>query len=56
MISALPPLFLVYLMLTQWDYVSPLFTELMGLMMLIGGGVWLLVGVFWMAKLIKVEV
>jgi tight adherence protein B len=55
-ISALPPLFLVYLMLSQWDYVSPLFTEPIGLMMLIGGAVWLLVGVFWMSKLIKVKV
>ena len=55
-ISALPPLFLVYLMLSQWDYVKPLFTEPMGLMMLIGGTVWLLVGVFWMSKLIKVKV
>jgi tight adherence protein B len=55
-ISALPPLFLVYLMLSQWDYVSPLFTEPLGLMMLIGGAVWLLVGVFWMSKLIKVKV
>jgi tight adherence protein B len=55
-ISALPPLFLVYLMLTKWDYVSPLFTDIRGILMLGGGTFWLLVGVFWMSKLIKVEV
>ena len=55
-ISALPPLFLVYLTLTKWDYVEPLFTDIRGIMMLGGGTFWLLVGVFWMSKLIKVEV
>ena len=43
-------------MLTKWDYVSPLFTDIRGIMMLGGGTFWLLVGVFWMSKLIKVEV
>ncbi len=54
--SALPPLFLVYLTLTKWDYVEPLFTDIRGIMMLGGGTFWLLVGVFWMSRLIKVEV
>jgi tight adherence protein B len=55
-ISALPPLFLLYLVLTKWDYVAPLFTDMRGIVMLGGGTLWLLVGVFWMSKLIKVEV
>jgi tight adherence protein B len=55
-LGALPPLFLLYLLLTQGDYVTPLFTEPLGLVMLIGGGLWLSVGIFWMSKLVKVEV
>jgi tight adherence protein B len=55
-LGALPPLFLLYLLLTQGDYVTPLFTEPLGLVMLIGGGLWLAVGIFWMSKLVKVEV
>jgi len=38
------------------DYVMPLFTDPMGLVMLGGASLLLLVGVFWMSKLIKVEV
>jgi tight adherence protein B len=55
-LGALPPLFLLYLLVAQRDYVMPLFTDVRGLMMLIGATLWLLVGVFWMSKLVKVEV
>ncbi|GEP32990.1 hypothetical protein NSZ01_07580 [Nocardioides szechwanensis] len=55
-LGALPPLFLLYLLAVQRDYVMPLFTDPRGLLMLIGGAVWLAVGIFWMSKLIKVEV
>ncbi len=55
-LGGLPPLFLLYLLLTQRDYVMPLFTEPMGLVMLGGASLLLLVGIFWMSKLIKVEV
>ncbi|WP_081795476.1 type II secretion system F family protein [Nocardioides sp. URHA0020] len=55
-LGGLPPLFLVYLLLTQRDYVMPLFTTPMGLVMLGGASLLLFVGVFWMSKLIKVEV
>ncbi|WP_300676361.1 type II secretion system F family protein [Nocardioides sp.] len=55
-LGALPPLFLLYLCLTNWDYVSPLFTDVRGLIMLIGGAAWLGVGVFWMSRLVRVEV
>jgi tight adherence protein B len=34
----------------------PLFTEPIGWMMLLGGGVLLGVGIFWMSRLVKVEV
>lgn len=55
-LGLLPPLFLLYLTATNWSYVEPLFTDPRGLILLIGGTVWLLVGVVWMKKLVKVEV
>jgi tight adherence protein B len=54
-LGLLPPLFLVYLMVSNWDYVNPLFTDPRGLVILIGGTLWLGVGVFWMNKLVKVD-
>ena len=55
-LSALPPGFLFYLLFANRDYVMPLFTDVRGLVMLVGATVWLMVGVFWMSKLVKVEV
>lgn len=55
-LGLLPPLFLVYLLLTKRDYVMPMFTEPMGWVMLAGAGTLLGIGVFWMSRLVKVEV
>lgn len=55
-LGLLPPLFMLYLALTNWDYVSVLFTDARGLIMLAGGTLWLGVGVVWMSRLVKVEV
>lgn len=55
-LGGLPPAFLLYLFLSNRDYVMPLFTEPIGWMMLLGGSVLLGVGVFWMSRLVKVEV
>ena len=55
-LSGLPPMFLLYLLVAKRDYVMPLFTDVRGLAMLIGATVWLLVGILWMSKLVKVEV
>lgn len=55
-LGLLPPLFMVYLLLTNYDYVSVMFTEPLGLVMMIGATLWLSVGVFWMSRLVKVEV
>lgn len=55
-LGGLPPLFLLYLLLTNRDYVLPLFTDARGLIMLGVAGAWLLVGVFWMSRLVRVEV
>jgi tight adherence protein B len=55
-LGLLPPLFMAYLTLTKWDYVKPMFTTPFGWLMLGGAGVILTVGVFWMSKVVKVDV
>ena len=55
-LGVLPVLFLLYLIATQGDYVAPLFADARGLIILLGSALWLGIGVFWMSKLIKVEV
>lgn len=55
-LSVLPPAFLVYLWVAQPSYVAPLFNDVRGIGMIVGASVWLLLGVLWMRKLVKVEV
>ncbi len=55
-LGLLPPLFMVYLLMTNYDYVSVMFTEPLGWLMMIGSGTVLAIGVFWMSRLVKVEV
>ncbi|MGA8254976.1 MAG: type II secretion system F family protein [Nocardioides sp.] len=55
-LGGLPPAFFLYLFFSQRDYIEPLFTDVRGVVMLVGGVLWLGVGVFWMSKLVKVEV
>ncbi|GGO69839.1 type II secretion system F family protein [Nocardioides deserti] len=55
-LGCLPPLFMLYLFFSQRDYVIVMFTEPLGILMLVGAAVILSVGVFWMSKLVKVEV
>jgi tight adherence protein B len=55
-LGGLPPAFLLYLLVANHDYVWVLFTRPMGIAMLVGGAMILSVGVFWMSRVIKVEV
>lgn len=55
-LGGLPPVFLAYLTLSKWSYVSPMFTTSLGWLMLGGGVVMLLVGIIWMSKVAKVDV
>jgi tight adherence protein B len=55
-LAGLPPLFMLYLLMTKRDYVWVMFTEPLGWVMLGGAGLLLSVGGFWMSKLVKVEV
>ena len=56
MIGALPPVFMLYLLLTNRSYLHPLFHGPRGVVLLIFGVVWLSIGSLWMSRLIKVEV
>jgi tight adherence protein B len=55
-LGGLPPAFMLYLLVANRDYVMVLFTRPMGWAMLGLGAVILSVGVFWMSRVIKVEV
>ena len=53
---ALPIGLLMYMMWVNYDYISLLWTTVLGMAMLIGGIVLLIVGVFWMRKVVQIEV
>jgi tight adherence protein B len=55
-LGGLPPLFMIYLLFTNYDYVIVMFQEPLGWAMLVGAAAILGVGVFWMSRLVKVEV
>ncbi len=55
-LGLLPPLFMVYLLFTNHDYVIVMFQEPIGWAMLAGAATILGIGVFWMSRLVKVEV
>ena len=54
-IGALPPLVMLAVYLTSPDYISLLWTDELGKMMLVGGGIWMLIGVLVMRKMINFE-
>ena len=43
-------------MSTNYDYVSLLWTTLMGILMCIAGLIAMVIGIFWMRKVVKIEV
>jgi len=55
-LGGLPPAFMLYLLLANRSYVIVLFTRPIGIAMLVGGAVILSVGMFWMSRVVKVEV
>jgi tight adherence protein B len=55
-LGGLPPAFMLYLLVANRSYVMVLFTRPIGLFMLGVGAVILSVGVFWMTRIVKVEV
>lgn len=55
-LGALPPVMFVYFLAVRPEYMDPLFEYGMGWAMLFGGVVLMGVGVFWMTRLVKMEV
>jgi tight adherence protein B len=55
-IGALPPLLLIYMLLVQRPYVMQMLTDVRGILLLLGAVLWLGVGMFWMSRLVRVEV
>ncbi len=55
-LGGLPPVFFLYLTVSQPSYVKPLYTEPIGWAMLVTTAVLLSVGIFWMSKVSKVDV
>ncbi|WP_183095507.1 type II secretion system F family protein [Nocardioides stalactiti] len=55
-LACLPPGFLFFLSFTNRGYITPLFETTLGLALLIGATLWLCVGIFWMSRLVKVEI
>ncbi|MGE5827799.1 MAG: type II secretion system F family protein [Micromonosporaceae bacterium] len=53
---ALPVLLLVWMLLFRADYLRPLFTDTIGVVLLIMGGGLLAVGVVWMLRVVRVDV
>jgi tight adherence protein B len=53
---AMPIFLFFYMMRVNYDYVSLLWTDQIGVLMAIGGIVMMLIGVVWMQKIVKIEV
>jgi tight adherence protein B len=54
-IGALPPCVMLLMFLTSPDYIMLLWKEKLGNIMLIGGGIWMLIGILVMRKIIKFD-
>ena len=55
-LGGLPPLFGMYLLLVRPTYIKPLFTDPIGILMLVTVGLVFTGGLFWMRKVVTVEV
>lgn len=55
-LGGLPPGFLLYLTLSKPDYVEPMFSTPLGWLLVAGMALLLVVGIFWMSKVSKVDV
>lgn len=55
-LGGLPPLFFLYLLLVRHDYISALWKDSIGIALIVFGVLDLVVGAFWLRKVIRVEV
>lgn len=54
-LSGLPPLFAIFLLLTNREFLEPMYTDARGIIISSAGVLWLVIGVFWMSRMVKVE-
>lgn len=54
-LCALPPVFGLYLFLTNREFLHPLVADPRGWVLLAFGVVWMTIGAFWMSRMVKVE-
>jgi tight adherence protein B len=55
-LGGLPPLFAIYLVLVRPEYIKPLYTDSLGILMLVTAVIVLGIGIMWLRKVVKVEV
>jgi tight adherence protein B len=55
-LGGLPPLFFLYLLLVRHEYISTLWHDSIGIVLIVFGVLNLVVGAFWLRKVIRVEV
>jgi tight adherence protein B len=55
-LGAMPFLLFSFLFLTRREYLEPLLENGWGVVTLIGAVVWLIVGIFWLTRIVKVEI
>ena len=55
-LGALPPVFATYLVIARPGYIAPLFTDPLGIVMLVVMVILMTVGVVWLSRIVKVEV
>ncbi|WP_182375867.1 type II secretion system F family protein [Nocardioides sp. WS12] len=55
-LCGLPPVFALYLFVTNPTFLEPLYSDLRGIIVSSAGVLWLAIGVFWMSRMVKVEV
>jgi tight adherence protein B len=55
-LCGLPPLFALFLFLTNREFLQPLVADPRGWFLTIGGSIWMVIGVFAMSRLVKVDV
>jgi tight adherence protein B len=55
-LGALPPVFATYLVIARPGYIAPLFTDPLGIVMLVLMLIAMTIGVLWLSRIVKVEV
>ncbi|MBS4752324.1 type II secretion system F family protein [Nocardioides sp. zg-ZUI104] len=55
-LCSLPPVFALYLLLTNPAFLEPLYRDPRGIVISVAGVAWLAIGVFWMSRMVKVDV